>query len=37
VCGGLRSIQKRNEIYHHNKWLIIGCHILALLAIAFWL
>jgi GR25 family glycosyltransferase involved in LPS biosynthesis len=37
LCGGLRSIQKRNEIYHHNKWLIIGCHILALLAIAFWL
>lgn len=37
LCGGLRSIQKRNEVYHHNKWLIIGCHILALLAIAFWL
>ena len=37
LCGGLRSIQKWNEVYHRNKWLIIGCHILALLAIAFWL
>ncbi len=37
ICGGLRSIQKRNEVYHHHKWLIIGCHLLALLGIACWL
>ena len=37
ICGGLRSIQKRNEFYHHHKWVIIGCHILVLLAIGFWL
>ena len=37
MCGGLRSIQKWNEVYHHHKWWIIGGHILILLAIAFWL
>jgi len=37
LCGGLRSIQKWNEIYHHNKWLIISCHILAFLTIIYWL
>jgi GR25 family glycosyltransferase involved in LPS biosynthesis len=37
ICGGLRSIQKRNELYHHHKWVIIGGHILVLLAIGFWL
>jgi hypothetical protein len=37
ICGGLRSIQKRNEFYHHHKLVIIGCHILVLLAIGFWL
>ncbi len=35
--GGLRSLQKRNEVYHRHKWLIIGGHLLTLLAIAVWL
>ena len=37
MFGGLKRIQKRNEIYHHHKVLIIGCHFLAILAIALWL
>ena len=37
MFGGLRSIQKRNEVYQYHKWLIIGCHILILFAIALWL
>jgi hypothetical protein len=37
LCGGLRSVQKLNEVYQYNKWPIIGCHILALLAIVYWL
>lgn len=37
LMGGLRSIQKRNELYHHYKQLIIGCHILILAALIYWL
>jgi hypothetical protein len=36
-CGGLRNLQKRNEIYHRHKWLIIGCHILVLIGFMAWL
>ena len=35
LCGGLRSLQRRNELYHHYKWLIIGCHVLAILAVVY--
>ncbi|MBU1904815.1 MAG: glycosyltransferase, partial [Proteobacteria bacterium] len=31
LCGGLRRLQKMNEIYHHNKTIIIGIHILFIL------
>jgi GR25 family glycosyltransferase involved in LPS biosynthesis len=37
LCGGLRSIQKWNEFYYRHKWLIIGSHILVLLAAFLWL
>ncbi len=37
MFGGLKRIQKVNEIFHHHKVLIIGCHFLAILAIALWL
>jgi hypothetical protein len=33
LCGGLRSLQRRNEFYHHYKWWIIACHIVAILAV----
>ena len=36
-CGGLRNLQKRNELYHHYKWWIVGCHILAIAAVVYWL
>lgn len=26
-CGGLLRIQKMNEFYHHNKWMVIGVHL----------
>jgi hypothetical protein len=26
-CGGLLRIQKMNEFYHQNKWMIIGVHV----------
>jgi len=37
LCGGLQNIQKWNERYHRHKWVIIGCHVLALLSLALWL
>lgn len=36
VCGGLRSIQKRNEWYHRHKWTIITGHALILAAALAW-
>jgi GR25 family glycosyltransferase involved in LPS biosynthesis len=26
-CGGLLRIQKMNEFYHQNKWMVIGVHV----------
>lgn len=37
LFGGLQGLQKCNEVYHRHKWLIIGCHLLTLLAIGVWL
>jgi GR25 family glycosyltransferase involved in LPS biosynthesis len=37
LCGGLRNLQKRNEMYHRYKWRIICGHILALLGLVSWL
>jgi hypothetical protein len=34
LLGGLRSLQKKNAFYHHNRWVIIGAHVLALLLLA---
>lgn len=31
LLGGLRRLQKRNAFYHHNRRVIIGAHVLALL------
>jgi hypothetical protein len=27
VCGGLLRIQKMDEFYHRNKWMVIGVHV----------
>lgn len=27
LCGGLLRIQKMNEFYHQNKWMVIGVHV----------
>jgi GR25 family glycosyltransferase involved in LPS biosynthesis len=29
-CGGLQRIQKMNEFYHQNKWMVIGVHVFLL-------
>jgi len=33
IFGGLQNLQKRNEFYHRNRWLIFGAHVLAALLI----
>lgn len=33
LLGGLHSLQKKNEFYHHNRWIIIGVHVIALIII----
>jgi len=33
LCGGLQKLQKRNGFYHHYRVLIIGAHVLVLLAL----
>jgi GR25 family glycosyltransferase involved in LPS biosynthesis len=35
LCGGLQKIQKRNEIYHRHKGLIVGAHIVICLLLLF--
>jgi hypothetical protein len=35
LCGGLKNIQKMNELYHRNKGLIIAIHLLLLMIAAF--
>ncbi len=37
LCGGLRSLQKKNEWYNRYRWWVIGGHCLVLLALAAWL
>jgi hypothetical protein len=27
ICGGLLRIQKMDEFYHHNRWMVIGVHV----------
>ena len=27
ICGGLLRIQKMDELYHRNKWMVIGAHV----------
>jgi len=27
ICGGLLRIQKMDEFYHRNKWMVIGVHV----------
>jgi GR25 family glycosyltransferase involved in LPS biosynthesis len=36
LCGGLRRIQKRNELFHRYLSIIIASHILIILLIVFW-
>ncbi|MFH0727351.1 MAG: glycosyltransferase family 25 protein [Pseudomonadota bacterium] len=33
LCGGLKTLQKRNEFYHRHRPLIIGAHVLVFLLI----
>lgn len=33
LCGGLKTIQKRNEFYHRHRPIIIGVHVLVILLI----
>jgi len=28
ICGGLLRIQKMDEFYHRNKWVVVGIHVL---------
>jgi hypothetical protein len=35
LCGGLKNIQKMNELYHRNKGLIIAIHLFLLMIAAF--
>jgi hypothetical protein len=35
LCGGLKNIQKMNELYHRNKGIIIGIHLLLITIAAF--
>lgn len=30
LLGGLRRLQKNNAFYHHNRWAIVGAHVVAL-------
>ena len=34
LCGGLKSIQKLNELYHRNRCLVIALHFLVILIVA---
>jgi hypothetical protein len=31
LCGGLLRIQKMNEFYHRNKWMLVGVHVLLIM------
>ena len=34
LCGGLRNIQKMNELYHRNRGVVIALHFLVILIVA---
>ena len=37
LCGGLRNLQKQNEIFQRFKWQIVWGHVLILLGLYLWL